>query len=254
MTRSAPAGRSVLVTGAAHGIGRATALAFAEAGWRVGAYDVDVAGLAGLPVDVVGRLDVTDAQQWREALEGFAPHGLDVLVNNAGVLVSGPLADVDVAAQARVVDVNVKGVLLGCHAAFRHLRPGSCVVNLASASALYGQPGLATYSATKAAVCALTEALDLEWEPHGVRVVDVLPLFVQTDMVRQAGDLRSVRSLGVHLSTEDVAAAVVAAALEPRSRTRGPHRAVGRQARVLSLSGRVSPPALTRQLVARLAR
>ena len=86
-----------------------------------------------------------------------------------------------------MVDVNVKGVVFGCHAALPHLRrtPGSVVVNVSSASALYGQPGLAVYSATKSAVCALTEALELEWRPHGVRVVDVLPLFVRTAMGEQ---------------------------------------------------------------------
>ena len=244
------------MTGAARGIGRAVARRFAADGWCVHAGDVDRAGVQALseqtPGVVPASLDVTDPQAWRAVLERVGT--LDVLVNNAGLLVSGPLAEVDLAAQARVVDVNVKGVLYGCASALPHLRRGGCVVNLASASALYGQPGLATYAATKAAVCALTEALDLEWERHGVRVVDVLPLFVETDMVEQVRDLATLRSLGVRLSADDVAAAVHAAALEPRSRTRGPHRAVGRQARLLAAGGRVSPPALTRQLVARLCR
>ena len=248
--------RSVLVTGAARGIGAAVARRFAADGWEVHAGDLDLAGVQALAQRTPGvrarHLDVTDPRAWREALEAVGP--LDVLVNNAGVLVSGPFAALDPRAQARMVDVNVTGVLYGCAAALPHLRRGGCVVNVASASALYGQPGLATYSATKAAVCALTEALDLEWEPHGVRVVDVLPLFVDTDMLLQARDLASLRSLGVRLSADDVAAAVHAAALAPRSRTRGPHRLVGRQARLFAAGGRALPAALTRRLVGRLAR
>ncbi|MFP5218663.1 MAG: SDR family oxidoreductase [Actinomycetes bacterium] len=253
--------RSVLVTGAGHGIGRATAELFARDGWRVGLFDVDVDAVRGAAHQlgdraVAGHLDVTDVDEWATALRAFTePAGgvLDVLVNNAGVLASGPFADLAVPVQRRIVDVNLVGVVNGCAAAFPHLRRGSCVVNLASASALYGQPGLATYSATKAAVCTLTEALDLEWEPLGIRVVDVLPLFVRTGMVDGIDHLRSLRTLGVRLSAEDVAAAV-RLAVDDRSRVRGPHRAVGRQAQVLAATARLGPQVLRRTLAARLSR
>jgi NAD(P)-dependent dehydrogenase (short-subunit alcohol dehydrogenase family) len=257
--------RSVVVTGAGHGIGRATAELFAREGWRVALLDVDLDAVcevaAGLPAHlaVPAHLDVTDGAGWARVLEAFtAPDGgrLDVLVNNAGVLAPGPLADVPLDALRRVVDVNLGGVVTGCAAALPHLRRGSCVVNLASASALYGQPGLAVYSATKAAVCALTEALDLEWEPLGIRVVDVLPLFVQTGMVDAAArepSVRSLQTLGVHLRPEDVAAAV-RLAVDDRSRVRGPHRAVGRQAQVLAATARLGPQVLRRTVAARLSR
>ena len=254
--------RSVVVTGAAHGIGRATAELFAREGWLVGAYDVDTVALATLAdalpgADLVlGRLDVTSAQDWDDALRTFSARtggSLDVLVNNAGILASGAFADLPLERQRRIVDVNLTGVVTGCASAYPYLRRGSCVVNLASASALYGQPGLAVYSATKAAVCALTEALDLEWGPLGIRVRDVLPLFVETGMVRGATDLRSLRTLGVHLTPGDVAAAV-RLTVDDRSRVRGPHRAVGRQAQVLATAARLGPRTLQRQLVMRLAR
>ncbi len=74
-------------------------------------------------------------------------------------IAGGAFTDLPLPLQRRVVDVNLTGVMTGCASAYPYLRRGSCVVNLASASALYGQPGLAAYSATKAAVCALTEAL-----------------------------------------------------------------------------------------------
>jgi NAD(P)-dependent dehydrogenase (short-subunit alcohol dehydrogenase family) len=254
--------RSVLVTGAAHGIGRATAELFAREGWLVGLYDVDTDGVeevrAALPdgATLGGRLDVTDPEQWSAALATFtAASGgeLDVLVNNAGILAAGAFADLPLAFQRRVVDVNLIGVLNGCATAFPYLRRGSCVVNMASASALYGQPGLAAYAATKAAVCSLTEALDLEWEPHGIRVVDVLPVFVRTGMLTAAEDLHSVQALGVRLTAEDVAAAV-RLAVDDRSRLRGPHRAVGRQAQVLAAASRLGPQVLRRRVAARLAR
>ncbi|HVM27904.1 MAG TPA: SDR family oxidoreductase [Mycobacteriales bacterium] len=259
---SGPERRSVVVTGAAHGIGRATAELFAREGWLVGLYDVDVDEVeqvrAGLPEGTTlgGRLDVTDAEGWAAALASFSAHtggALDVLVNNAGIIAGGAFVDVALPLQRRVVEVNVAGVVMGCATAYPYLRRGSCVVNLASASALYGQPGLATYSATKAAVCALTEALDLEWEPHGIRVVDVMPLFVETGMVDAVRGSRSLQRLGVRLTPDDVAAAV-RLAVDDRSRLRGPHRAVGRQAQLLAATAGLGPQRLRRSLAALIAR
>jgi len=155
---------SVVITGAAAGIGRSTALLFARHGYRVGAFDIDTAGLASLAEEgasitagriVTGALDVTDTAAWTRVLEEFCTDGrLDVLVNNAGLLSSGPFEEIPVSRHRRIVEVNVTGVLLGCHAAFPYLRdtPGAQIVNMCSASALYGQPELATYSATKFAV------------------------------------------------------------------------------------------------------
>ena len=250
----------MLVSGAARGIGAAVVRRFAADGWRVGAYDVDEDGVRRLAAEldgvVAGGLDVTCPDSWQAAVAAFTQEAgpLDVLVNNAGLLTTGPLAEVPLARQAAVVDVNVKGVLYGCATALPHLRRGGCVVNVSSASALYGQPDLATYSATKAAVSALTEALDLEWRPHGVRVVDVRPLFVGTAMGEQVAGLASARALGVRLTPDGVARAVHAAALVPGRRGAAPHRAVGWQARLLSASSAVTPPRLSRLLVARLAR
>ena len=251
--------RSVLVTGAAAGIGRAVARRFAAEGWLVGAYDVDEPGLASLAAElgdsvVTGRLDVRDADQWRAALATLTAHTggtLDVLVNNAGVLEAGRFADIPLEAQQREVEINVTGVVNGCHTAHPYLAatPGAHVVNLASASAIYGQPELATYSATKFAVRGLTEALDLEWAADDITVRALWPLFVQTAMT-QGVDTASTRSLGIKLTADDVADEVLAA-VKP-GRHSSAHRAVGRQARLMLASAGVTPSWLLRALNRRI--
>ena len=184
----------VFVTGGAAGIGRATALTFARHGYRVGAYDIDPAGLASLRDEitggggeiVAGELDVTDAAAWAARLAEFtgAAGKLDILVNNAGVLANGAFQDIPLPVQRQMIDINFYGALAGLHAAFPYLRDTAHaqVVNMCSASALYGQPELATYSATKFALRALTEALELEWRRYDIRVLAMWPLFVKTAM------------------------------------------------------------------------
>jgi NAD(P)-dependent dehydrogenase (short-subunit alcohol dehydrogenase family) len=254
--------RSVLVTGAARGIGRATAELFLAGGWRVGMADVDERAVtdaaAGHPLAVAHGLDVREAGQWSAVLDEFCADGpLDVLVNNAGVLASGPFTGMDAKTHQRMVDVNVTGVVNGAllgHAYLQRARRGT-LINLCSASSLYGQPTLATYGATKAAVKSLTEALDIEWRGDGVRVRSVLPLFVATDMVSRDGrDAASVAHLGVRLSAEDVAAAVWKVVHEGRRPLRSPHRAVGRQTKVLAAASAVTPDWANRLVVGRLTR
>ncbi len=252
--------RTVLVTGAAAGIGRAVASRFAAEGCLVGAYDVDVVGLKSLAAElgesvVTGPLDVRDAEAWRTTLESLTTRSggrLDVLVNNAGILQSGRFADIPLDVQQRTVEVNVTGVLNGCHTAYQYLRatPGAHVVNLASASAIYGQPELATYSATKFAVRGLTEALDLEWAGEDITVRAIWPLFVDTGMV-VGMDTGATRSLGVRLSADDVAAEVVRAARSGRHL--GVHRAVGRQARLMLASSELAPSWVMRAVNRRIS-
>ncbi len=251
--------RTVLVTGAAAGIGRAVAERFHAAGCLVGAYDVDEAGLASLagrlPGLVTGRLDVRDADAWRRCLADLTARSggrLDVLVNNAGLLRSGPFAQIPLEAQQRIVEVNVAGVLNGCHVAHPYLRdtPGAHVVNLASASAIYGQPELATYSATKFAVRGLTEALDLEWAGDDITVRALWPLFVSTAMT-DGMDTGAVRSMGIRLTADDVAREVVDL-VGPHRLPQSVHRAVGRQAKVLMAASAMAPSWALRLVNSRL--
>lgn len=205
---------TVFVTGAAGGIGKAICEIFVENGWVVGAADIDMKGLTALR-DELGEdrcqifpLDVTSAEQWQAALDGFCAERktLDVLVNNAGILASGEFQTIPLDAQQKIIDINVKGVINGCYTAFSYLQktPRAKIINLASASAIYGQPSLATYSASKFAIKGLTEALNLEWEKEDIHVMDILPLFVQTSMIKDM-KVESIKNIGVKLTAQDVA-------------------------------------------------
>ena len=255
---------AIFVTGAASGIGRACAELFARRGWFVGLYDVDAAGVTALASAlgsfnvVAGVLDVRDATSWKRALAEFCTHSgsrLDVLFNNAGILATGPFEHVALERHQAMLAVNVQGMINGCHSAFDYLRrtPGARVINMASATAIYGQPDLVTYSATKFAVRGFTEGLDLEWRRFGIRVSDIWPSFVKTDMAANFGHIASARSLGIRLGPADVAATVWRCATTA-SRCHKTHWTVGLQAWLLALATRIAPAALSRQVVRYLSR
>ena len=262
-----PDTRAVFITGAAAGIGRATALTFARNGYTVGGYDIDDVGLKSLADDigelgascVIGHLDVTDADEMAQRVGEFAKAAggrLDVMINNAGILLAGRFEDIDLAAQLKEIDINTKGVVNGMHAAFPYLRstPKSVVVNLASASAIYGQAELAVYSATKFFVRGITEALDVEWSGYGIRVIAMWPLYVQTAMTENI-KTGTTESLGIRLTAQDVADAIVAA-VEPSWLRRAIHQVhfpVGTQTKVSVLASRFSPAWLQRLVNKRLA-
>lgn len=253
--------RCAFITGAANGIGLATARLLARRGWFVGIADIDREALDAAAHELgpanacAWRLDVTSPEEWGGALAGFYQRTgrLDLLVNNAGILISGPYESNPLARHHALVDVNVKGVLNGCYLAKPYLArtPESRVINLSSASAEYGQASLATYSATKFAVRGLTEALNIEWQADGIRVMDVMPLFVRTGMVRGM-DANSVRRLGVRLTPEDVAR-VIARAAEYRGGLGKVHWPVGWMARLLHAMSGMAPDSISRFIAHRIA-
>ncbi len=216
--------KSIFITGAASGIGRAAALLFAEKGWFVGLFDVNEAGLAELHAQIgeeracKGVMDVTRLESVREAMAVFADrtgNRMDALFNCAGILRMGYFDRIDIAFHKKIVDVNIVGILHGIHAALDLLKntPGAHIINMSSGSALYGSPEVAVYSATKFAVRGLTEALNIEFEPLGVQVSDVMALYVSTPMIVDARETAtSVDRLGVNLRPEQVAAVVWKAA------------------------------------------
>lgn len=254
---------AIFITGAAAGIGRATAERFASNGWYVGLYDVNESGVQelrrtlGESNAMAGHLDVTDARAYAQALAAFfeASGGrLDLLFNNAGIVTVDEFHNVPLEKHHAVIDVNFKGVVNGCYLAFPYLRrtPGARVISMSSASAIYGPPEFASYAATKFAVKGLTEALDIEWRRYGITVRDVLPLFVDTPMVRQFEmKPKSMDRLGLRLTAPDIASTVWRAAhwrLWPRV-----HWYPGLQTYVLALTQKFMPGwfnRLTTRLVA----
>ena len=259
MTRPA-----VLISGSAKGIGRATAQRFAAEGYLVGIYDVDDQGVVQALNElgdcaVGGHLDVTKPGDWKKALAAFTKASggrLDILINNAGILRSGPFHEVPLAAHHLTMDINVGGVINGAYAAYPYLKatPGSQVVNLCSASAIYGQPDIASYSASKFAVRGLTEALELEWRGEDIRVQAVWPLWVNTGLLDD-NHASSTETLGVNLTVDDVANEIWKVT-RPRGRVGLPrvHTAVGFPAKFLATGASVVPNFVSREINKRLSK
>ncbi|ANF81064.1 short-chain dehydrogenase [Acinetobacter sp. NCu2D-2] len=245
---------SIFISGAAQGIGAAVAKRFYQKGYKVGIYDVNLAQAETVAATLgirakAGYLNVADYASWQTALQDFEQWAgeVNILVNNAGILYSGAFEQSDIADHHRTVDVNIKGVMNGCHAALPYLKNAAFarVINLSSASAIYGQADLASYSASKFAVRGLTEGLDIEWQKYGIRVLDVMPLFVQTAMVKDM-DAASIKKMGVNLSAEDVAADILKLA-ECKARAWTPtHRPVGLKSQFLFHLSRLSPQWMNR--------
>ncbi|MBO9522873.1 MAG: SDR family oxidoreductase [Nocardioidaceae bacterium] len=205
-------GKVVVITGGARGIGEATARAAARAGAKVAVGDLDAElaarsaasyGGLGLPLDVTsdesftGFLDKVEAEHGR----------IDALVNNAGIMVIGRHLETGLDAQLKQLDINLRGVILGCHAVAPRMiaNGGGSIVNIASLVARIPTPGAAVYSGTKAAVLAFTEALDAELSGQGVRVSAVLPSFTSTGLI----DGTTVPRLSPAVQPAQVAEAVV---------------------------------------------
>lgn len=220
-----------LVTGGARGQGAAHAEALASAGKRVIIADVrdedgekTAAALAekGLTVRYI-NLDVTNIDSWADAVVDIERHegGLDTLVNNAGIIRVTPLNDLDATEWELVNKVNATSVLLGMKAVFPALlrRGGGTIINVASTAAHRGAEGYGAYSASKAAVLALTRAAALEYAPHNIRVNSISPGGVETPMNHDepAGGTSSNTPLGRRARPEEISPLVVYLASEASS-------------------------------------
>jgi NAD(P)-dependent dehydrogenase (short-subunit alcohol dehydrogenase family) len=210
-------GRRALVTGAAQGIGRATALALARFGADVALCDRDADALevAGKEVSALGTtvhlatLDVRDHDAVVTLVDEAvaALGGLDIVVNNVGGGFAAAFADVSTGGERALVDENFTSVTNVVRAAVPHLSAGAVIVNVTSIEAHRAAPGFAVYGAMKAAVANLTKSLALELGPRGVRVVCVAPDVIPTPGVGDLAD--AVTPLGGAGHVDDVAAAVV---------------------------------------------
>ena len=183
--------KSIFVTGAASGIGRATAILFAEKGWYVGAVDRDEEGLTTLADELGAQncfihvLDVSDKPAYEKVLDKFGKQTggkLDLLFNNAGGGSFDLFDELTFESHLMSVHVNLIGVMIGIYVALPLLKAteNSLCFTTSSSSATFGVPGCATYAATKHAVKGLTEALSVEFSRFNVRAADVLPGSIDT--------------------------------------------------------------------------
>jgi NAD(P)-dependent dehydrogenase (short-subunit alcohol dehydrogenase family) len=231
-------GRTAFVTGAASGIGRASAVLFAKAGAIVHCADRDTQGLhetATLIKDLGGTahthpLDVTDRAQLRQAVGSC--ERLDAMAAVAGIMHSSPVLETRDEDLDRVLAVNFKGVLHACQeAARRMIADGTrgSIVTMASSAIDTGGPGLLCYSVAKAAVVQLTKTLATEVGRYGIRVNAVAPGWTRTPMTDRHGEAQAqteafmarLSPLGRVGEPEDIAHAVLHLASDAASFTTG---------------------------------
>lgn len=178
-------GKTALITGAARGIGRAFAEAYVREGARVAIADIEIArarataaeiGAAAIAVALdVTRQDSIDAAV-TETVAAFGQ--IDILINNAAIFTAAPLAEIDRADYARAFDINVSGTLFMMQAVARHMIERGIkgrIINMASQAGRRGEPLVAVYCATKAAVISLTQSAALNLIPHGINVNAIAP-------------------------------------------------------------------------------
>lgn len=223
-------GRAILVTGAARGIGRAIAEAFAEQGDRVAVHYGHSAALAaevlaGLPGSghAVVQADLADPQAVRRMVDEACAvlGGLDVLVNNAGIFTPHPITDVSYeqwqAAWQATLAVNLTGAANVTWCAVQHMMPrgGGHIVNVSSRGAFRGEPGQPAYGASKAGLNAFGQSLARALAAHGIAVTTVAPGYVETDMATSllagpSGDqIRAQSPFGRVARPSEIAAAVL---------------------------------------------
>jgi NADP-dependent 3-hydroxy acid dehydrogenase YdfG len=214
------AGKVVAITGAARGIGLATARACAAKGMKVAIGDLDKAESDKAAASVNGaegfELDVTDSESFErflaDAEQSLGP--IDVLINNAGIMQLGPFVAESEATAHRQVDINVHGVLNGMRLIvprFQSRNTGH-LVNIASTAGKGGFPGGVTYCGTKHFVVGASEGLRAELRGTGIEVSVVMPVVVKTELAAGLQETRGVK----HITPEDVAGEIVSALEQPK--------------------------------------
>lgn len=248
--------KAIFITGGASGIGRAVAVHFGSRGWFVGLGDINEAGMAETLSLLPGgegftvRLDVRERAHWDDALARFAEAAggrIHVLHNNAGVAYGGAFDELSEGEIDNLIAINFRGVVNGARAVLPYLKataPDACLLNTASASALYGTGGLAIYSATKFAVRAITEALDTEWQDHRIKVRSLMPSFIDTPLLAgpaNAATNQSKRESVVRAGLEFTPIEQVAQAAWDAVHGAKLHHLVGKTAKQMRLAAMFAP-------------
>jgi short-subunit dehydrogenase len=206
--------KRAFITGASSGLGLELARTLAQSEWTLGLFDHNLerltaveGELTALGINVLAYPgDVTHADELTVAVNSFAGtyDGMDVMINNAGVAVSGTLMQVALEDWRWIIDINVLGVLHGCRAALPHLQRNGTgvIVNVASAAAFASAPGMAPYNATKAAVLSLTETLAAELKHTGTQLSVVMPTFFHSNLLESFRGPEQTRATAVKLMNQ----------------------------------------------------
>ena len=228
-------GRRAFITGGGSGLGLALATALAKDGWTIGLLDRDAARLApaaealaaaGAVVVLTFGADVTNDHDFGAAVTAFVARsgGLDLMINNAGVAVAGPVGSTSLADWRWALEINVIGVVLGCRLALPVMQQSGrgCIINIASAAAFASAPEMAAYNASKAAVVSLTETLAAELHGRSISALVAMPGFFQTRLLETmrappaAGDAARRLMQHTRYTAERAAGDILAAAAAGR--------------------------------------
>ncbi|MRH90751.1 SDR family NAD(P)-dependent oxidoreductase [Nocardia sp. SYP-A9097] len=220
MTNKSLAGKRVAITGGARGIGRSTAEELIARGAQVVIGDIDAELVGKTAAEIAERtggriaglpLDVTDSAKFEAFFDAAETElgGLDVLINNAGIMPTGPFLEESEQLTDRQIGINLCGVIIGSKLAGKRFgkRGSGHIVNIASVAGVSAAPGVAVYCATKHAVVGLGSALHQELAPLGVHVTTIAPGFVRTELIAGLSPNKLVQQIGV-INPEDVADAI----------------------------------------------
>lgn len=203
--------KRVVVTGGASGLGKAMVEFYASQGWAVCIADIQREAGESLAQKLVSRyqtqcffykLDVTDDQDWKNLVHEVAGYwdGVDLLINNAGVAASGNLEKMQLSDFSWTLNINLMGVVRGCHhfiPALKDSRGG--IINIASMAGLLHMGGMSAYNASKAAVVALSETLHAELSQQGIQITVACPAFFRTNLT---DNMRSAEQSGTALADD----------------------------------------------------